>query len=103
LERALRGRAEVLGGVEERERRERLVPGVRAGALVALEREQEDEADDHGEGRAADRERPRRALAVMEVAAVRGPLADPEHRPSHRGVEGDDDHDREPELHRTWI
>src|SRR5207249_2672058 len=71
------GRTEAFSAVEQADRGDRLVLGARAGALVALERKEEDEADEDRVNGSRDGERPRRPLAVGEVAALRRAAAKP--------------------------
>ena len=65
----------------------RLVDGAAARGVEALEGEEDDEAEEHGEAGREDAEHPGRAIAVLEVAPLGRAPADEQHR-----GDGDDAH-----------
>ena len=69
--------------------------------VEALEREEDDEAEQHGEAGSEHAEDAGRAVAVLEVASLGCPPADEQHR---RGCDDGDQHDderRPEEIHRS--
>ncbi len=81
----------------DHDQRLRLRPGARL--VIALEREEDDEAEQHGEARREDAEDARRAIAVREVAALGGATPDDEHRRHGDRGRGDDDEASPDEVH----
>ena len=85
------------GGREELRRLEllrddlRLRLGAAPRRVEALEREEHDEPEQHGEPGREHAEDPGGAVTVLEVASRRGAPADEQHRRDRNGRDGDDD------------
>ena len=78
----------------------RLGDGAAARGVEALEREEDDEAEQHGEARREDAEDAGRAVAVLEVTALGSPAADDKHRGGRDDGDQHDDQRRPEEIHR---
>ena len=92
-----------LRGLELLHHGPRLCFGAAARRVEALEGEEDDESDQYGEAGGKDAEDPGRAIAVLEVAALRGASADEQHRRDRHCGDAEDDEACPDEIHRAII
>ena len=92
-----------LRGLELLHHGPRLCFGAAARGVEALEGKEHDESDQHGKARGKHAKDPRRAIAVLEVAARGRTSADEQHRRDRHRSDAEDDEARPDEIHRGII
>ena len=97
------GDRQELRGLELLHHGPRLCLGAAARRVEALEGKEDDESDQHGESRGKDAEDPGRAIAILEVAALRSASADEQHRRDRHCGDAEDDEACPDEIHRGII
>src|SRR6476660_10354247 len=75
--------------------------GAAARRVETLEGEEDDESDQHGEASGKDAEDPGRAIAILEVAALRSTSTDEQHCRDRDCSDAEDDEACPQEIHRA--